>query len=290
MCINDNYQEVKKTLENECLGALIFSRDFLAGNGDQEDAKIEMLSELQRVAMDHHGIPLLFARDVIHGHHITFPIPLAMSAAFNPELVQECYSCIAQEAGSDGLNWSYAPMLDVSRDPRWGRIIESPGEDPYLGEKMAEAVVKGFQGDGEKINIATCAKHYIGYGASEGGRDYHRAEISDYSLRNYYLRAFDAAVKSGCATVMNSFNEISGQPVASSKYLLTDILRGELGFNGFVVSDWGAIPQLIRQGVAENEQEAAYLSLNAGLDMDLGCDYYYEQLEKCVAEGKSCRR
>lgn len=282
----DNYEAVCEFVENEAVGSIIVAANLTAGNADRTVITIEQINHLQKLAMKKHGIPILFGHDVIHGHHICWPIPLALSAAFNPELVEKSYEYIAEEAKTDGINWSFAPMLDVSRDPRWGRIIEGPGEDPYLGEKMAEAVVKGFQGKGDAINIAACAKHYIGYGASEGGRDYHKTEISDYTLRNFYLRAFISAVRSGVATVMNSFNEISGQPTASSKYLLTDVLRGELGFDGFVVSDWAAITQLVRQGVAEDDKDAARLSINAGLDMDMTDNCYYNYLEELVKENK----
>ncbi len=282
----DNYDEVCELVKKEAIGSIIVAANLTAGNADRTVITIEQINHLQKIAMENHGIPILFGHDVIHGHYICWPIPLALSAAFNPELVKESYEYIAEEAKNDGINWSFAPMLDVSRDPRWGRIIEGPGEDPYLGEKMAEAVVKGFQGEGDKINIAACAKHYIGYGASEGGRDYHKTEISDYTLRNFYLRAFRSAVNCGAATVMNSFNEISGQPTTSSKYLLTDVLRGELGFEGFVVSDWAAISQLVRQGVAMNEKDAARQSINAGLDMDMSDDCYFNYLEDLVNENK----
>ena len=281
----NEYEALKERIKRECIGSIILSTNATAGNTEQDEINIESINELQRISMECHGIPLLFGRDVIHGHHVSYPVPLAMSAAFNPELVRESYKCIAEEAKNDGINWSFAPMLDLSRDPRWGRIVESPGEDPYLGEIMAEAVVKGFQGDGENIDIAACAKHYIGYGASEGGKDYNKAEISDYSLRNYYLRAFNAAVKSGCATVMNSFSELSGQPIASSRYLLTDVLRGELKFEGFVISDWEAIYFLIQQGIAKDRQEAAILAVNAGIDMDMVDNCYYDTLEKSYKEG-----
>ena len=281
----NEFETLKERIKKECIGSIILATNATAGNTKQDEINLDKINELQQIAMEYHGIPLLVGRDVIHGHHVCFPVPLAMSASFNPKLMQESYACIAEEAKNDGINWSFAPMLDISRDPRWGRIIESPGEDPYLGEKMAEAVVKGFQGDGDTINIAACAKHYIGYGATEGGRDYHKAEISDYSMRNYYLKPFDAAVKSGCATVMNSFSEVSGEPVASSRYLLTDVLRGELGFNGFVISDWEAIYFLQQQGVAKDKQEAANLAINAGIDMDMVDNCYYDTLEQSVANG-----
>ncbi len=282
---NNDFETTKERLQNECIGSLILAIDATAGNTPQDPISARTINELQKAAMEAHGIPLMFGRDVIHGHHICLPVPLAMAAAFNPELITEGYKCVADEAKNDGINWSFAPMLDLSRDPRWGRIIESPGEDPYLGEKMAESVVKGFQGDGDTINVAACAKHFIGYGAAMGGRDYYHCEISDYALRNYYLRAFDAAVKSGCATVMNSFNEIGGQPTASSKYLITDVLKGELDFNGFVISDWESIRFLCQQGVAKDNSEAAVAAINAGIDMDMVDNCYYDYLEQAVKDG-----
>ena len=191
------------------------------------------MNELQKISMEKHGIPILIGRDVIHGHHIVLPIPLALAATFNPELIEEGYRAVAEEAKWNGINWTYAPMVDVTRDARWGRIIESGGEDTYLNAKLGEAIVYGFQGREEKLNMAACAKHFVGYAASFGGRDTHSSEISEYALRNYYLPPFEAAVKAGVASFMNSFNEISGEPAASSKYLLTDILRGEWGFDGF---------------------------------------------------------
>lgn len=281
---NDNFEEIKERLKRECIGSLILATNSTAGNTTQDRMNIEQLNELQEIAVTYHKIPLLLGRDVIHGHHISLPIPLAMSAAFHPQLVKEGYECVAKEAKNDGINWAFSPMLDVSRDPRWGRIIEGAGEDPYLGERMAEAVVEGFQGKGENIFLAACAKHFVGYGASEGGRDYHRAEISEYSLRNYYLRAFHAAVKSGVATIMNSFNEVSGQPTTSSRFLLTDVLRGEMGFQGFVISDWANVERLVSHGVAKNKEQAAALALNAGLDMDMVSECYYDHLEEAVRD------
>ena len=283
----DRIDEICERLKREPIGSMILSSSSTAGNAEKDSINCDVIDKFQKISMENHGIPMLFGRDVIHGHHIVWPIPLGMSAAFNPELIEESYRCISEESRNDGINWTFAPMLDVSRDPRWGRIIESTGEDPYVGEQMAKAVVNGFQGRNEKLDMAACAKHFIGYGASEGGRDYQRTEISDYSLRNYYLRAFKSAVDSGVATVMNSFNEINGQPTASSRYLLNDVLRGELGFEGFVVSDWSAIIQLINQGVAADGKEAAELSINAGLDVDMVDDeLYYKHIETLIEEGK----
>ncbi len=282
----DNYEEIKERLKKEPIGALINATDALSGNKEIDGIASSIINEFQEISMKNHGIPLLVGTDVIHGLDVTYPVPLAMTAAFNPDAVKAAFKNIAEEARKCGINWTFTPMLDLSRDPRWGRVIEGPGEDPYLGEKLAESVVKGVQGEGGKVYMAACAKHYVGYGRSEGGRDYHSTDISDYQLRNFYLRAFKSAVKSGCSTVMNSFNEISGVPTAASRYLLTDVLRGEFGFEGFVISDWGAIYQLMRQGVASNKKGCAELSINAGLDMDMCDNCFYENLEELVKEGK----
>lgn len=281
----DDFDKIKERIKKECIGSVILSTNCLAGCTQQEKMFIENLNELQEISMKYHGVPLMFGRDVIHGHNVVWPVPLAMSATFNPDMIKKSYEYIREEANADGVNWFFAPMIDLARDPRWGRIIEGPGEDPYLGSRMAEAAVKGIQGEGEKIKTAACAKHFIGYGASEGGRDYHRAEISDYSLRNYYLKSFDAAIKAGVATVMNSFNEVNGESTTASKYLLRDVLKGELGFEGFVISDWGSIIKLINQGLAETEKEASILAINAGIDMDMAVECYYKTLEEAIGEG-----
>ncbi len=282
-----NYEEVLERIKKEPIGTIITAGGANAGNDAQDPISADNMNELQKASMENHGIPILVGRDVIHGHHIVLPIPLGLAATFNPELVEEGYRAVAEEAKSNGINWSYAPMVDVSRDARWGRIIESGGEDTYVNAKLGEAIVHGFQGRGEKINIAACAKHFAGYGAAYGGRDTHSSEISEYSLRNYYLPPFEAAVKAGVASFMNSFTEISGEPVASSRYLLTDVLRGEWGFEGFVVSDWGSVNQLQNQGVAENPVHAAELAINAGLDVEMvNMEYYYKNLEQLVNDGR----
>lgn len=282
-------EELKDKIRNGEVGSIILACSPLAGNDEHYMADVKVLNDLQKLAVEESRmkIPVIYGRDVIHGHHTVFPIPLALAASFNMDLIKESYSYISKEAANDGIQWTFAPMLDISRDPRWGRVIESAGEDPYLGMEVARAVVDGFQGEDytKKESLAACAKHYIGYGASEGGRDYHKTEISDYTLRNYYLKAFKAAVDSGVATVMNSFNEIAGQPTTSSKYLLTEVLRGELGFDGFVVSDWGAVQQLEKQGVAENRKDCTKLAINAGIDMDMFDECYSENLEELIKEG-----
>ncbi len=288
--IND-LEGMKELARKGQAGSYLLGSTAMGSDGKQDKLVVEMINELQEAALESRlGIPLIFGRDVIHGHKTVFPIPLALASAFDPDMVERSYRMIATEAANDGVEWTFAPMLDVSRDPRWGRCIEGPGEDPYVGSRVAEAIVKGFQGTTEedykdRSHIAACAKHYIGYGASEGGRDYHKAEISDYSLRNYYLPAFKAAVDCGLATVMSSFNEVSGQAVTASKYLLKDLLKTELGFDGFVVTDWGAVWQLINQGVAEDRRDAARIALNGGTDMDMEDNCFWDNLEELVNEG-----
>lgn len=283
---DNGIDELKKAVRAGDGGSVIIAGSIVPGDGDDTELHKE-IAELQRIAVEESPskIPLLFGRDVIHGHKVVNPIPLAMSASFNFDLIKEAYAETGEEAMCDGINWTFAPMLDMARDPRWGRVIECPGEDPYVGTKVAKAVVEGFQGTEMPYKMAACAKHYIGYGASEGGRDYHRAEISDYSLRNYYTKAFKSAADANVLTVMNSFNEINGQPTTSSKYYLTDILRGELGFDGFVVSDAGAVHQLTRQGVAKDYKDAAGLALNAGLDMEMN-RLCFPNLRELIDEGK----
>lgn len=283
-------ERLKNRVRNGSVGSVILAFSSTAGNDAQRDTEVEVYNELQRVAVEESrmGIPVIFGRDVIHGHRTVMPIPLASAGSFNPELVEQCYSCVAKEAANDGVQWAFSPMVDVCHDPRWGRIIEGPGEDPYLASAMSRAMVRGFQGDdySQKDRVAACVKHYLGYGASEGGRDYHRTELSNYTVYNLILPPFRAAVDAGVATVMSSFNDINGQPVTSSKKYLTDILRGYLGFNGFVVSDWAALANLRRQGVAETEAECAAMALRAGLDMDMVDEYYFNHLASLVDSGE----
>ncbi|MCQ2450646.1 MAG: glycoside hydrolase family 3 C-terminal domain-containing protein [Clostridia bacterium] len=285
-----NAEAFKEQVRKGEIGSILMSVGATAGNDAQGTISVDFYNELQKIAVEESpsGIPILFGRDVIHGHKTVFPIPLAMTASFNEELVSKSYSDIAKEASNDSVHWTFTPMLDRSVDPRWGRIIEGPGEDPYLGSAVARAVVKGLQGENpsEDGKMLACAKHYIGYGASESGIDYHRTEISDYTLNNYYLPAFKSAIDAGCMTVMSSFNDVSGQPVTSSKPYLTEILRDRLNFNGFVVSDYDAVAQLIRQGVAGNDADCAKMSINAGLDMDMHDKLYLDNLENLVKEGK----
>jgi len=252
---------------------------------DKEDAK-----ELQRIAVEEspNKIPLIFARDVIHGFKTIFPIPLGQAASFDPDIVEKGARISAIEASTYGIRWTFAPMLDISRDPRWGRIAESSGEDPYLTEIMAEAFVKGFQGQklSDPTSIAACAKHFVGYGAAEGGRDYNTANINEKSLHNVYLRPFKKAVEAGVATFMTGFNELNGVPASGNSYLLKEILREEWGFDGFVVSDWNSIIEMIPHGFAADEKEAAEKAANAMLDMEMTSTSYQNHLKTLIEEGK----
>ena len=282
-------EAVKERVRKGELGAIILANSATAGNDAQEKVYYEIIDDIQKTALEESpsGIPLLFGRDIIHGYSTVFPVPLALSATFNPTLVRKGYEYIAKETKNNGVNWTFAPMIDVSRDPRWGRCIEGIGEDPYVGEVMAEAIVKGFQGEElSPDSVAATAKHFIGYGAVEGGRDYDKTEISDYTLRNIYLRPFKKAIDAGCATVMNSFNEINGTSTAASKKLLRKILKEELSFEGFIISDWGSVEKLVFQGQAKDKKDAAKVAVNAGMDMDMVCRAFFENLEELVSEGK----
>ena len=283
-------EKIKEMVRRGEIGSILMAVGATAGNDPQGDISVDFYNELQHIAVEESpsGIPIIFGRDVIHGHRTVLPIPLGMAASFNFDLIEECYRDIAEEAMNDSIHWTFTPMLDLARDPRWGRIIEGAGEDPLVGASMAKAVVRGVQGDDltARDSMLACAKHYVGYGAAEGGRDYHRAEISDYTLYNYYLPAFRAAVKAGAKTVMSSFNEVSGESVTASRKYLTDILRGQLGFDGFVVSDYGCVEQLIPQGLAETRGDASRMALSAGLDMDMWDGCYLETLEKEVESGR----
>ena len=287
------YASEMKTLhemiKNGEVGSIILASSATAGNDPQGHVNKELYNELQKIAVEESrlGIPMIYGRDVIHGHRTVYPLPLASAASFNDELIETCYRDIAEEAAADGIRWTFSPMLDLCHDPRWGRIVEGPGEDPYLGARMAKACIRGFQGGNltDKKSIAACAKHFVGYGASEGGRDYFRTEISDVTLQNYYLPAFRAAVDEGVATVMSSFNDIGGTPVSGSRRNLTDILRGQMGFEGFVVSDWGAVEQLEHAGFAENRRDCTKKAIEAGVDLDMCDRCYSENLESLVNDG-----
>lgn len=250
----------------------------------------QKVNDIQRVAVEKSrlGIPLLVSRDVIHGYKTIFPIPLGQAATFDPELVEKGARVAAVEASSDGIRWTFAPMIDISRDPRWGRIAESCGEDPYLTSVMGVAMVKGFQGKSlsDPSSMAACAKHFVGYGASEGGRDYNSTYIPERQLRNVYLTPFKAATDAGCATFMTSFNDNDGVPGTANKHVLKDILRDEWKFDGMVVTDWSSATEMIAHGFAKDAKDAAEKSINAGVDMDMVSESFIQNLEKSLAEGK----
>ncbi|MDH7445660.1 glycoside hydrolase family 3 N-terminal domain-containing protein [Aquimarina sp. 2201CG14-23] len=252
---------------------------------DKNDAK-----QLQKIAVEESPskIPLIFARDVIHGFKTIFPIPLGQAASFNPELVREGSRIAAIEASTSGIRWTFAPMLDISRDPRWGRIAESAGEDPYLTSIMAEAYIKGFQGEdlSSPTSMAACAKHFIGYGAAEGGRDYNTANINEYLLHNVYLKPFKTAVDVGSATFMTSFNDLNGIPASANQYVLKDILRDQWDFEGFVVSDWNSVIEMVNHGFAKDAKEAAEKAANAMLDMEMTSTAYQDHMKELIQEGK----
>ncbi len=252
-------------------------------------------NRLQRIAVEETrlGIPLIFANDVIHGYHTIFPIPLAESCSWNPELITRACRIAAIESASEGTHWTFAPMVDISRDPRWGRIMEGSGEDAYLGSVLAEASVRGFQGADlkDKDAIAACAKHFVGYGAVEGGRDYNTVDMSERVLREIYLPPFKAAVDAGVETIMSAFNEIGGVPSTANYFTLTQVLRNEWGFKGFVISDYNSIAELVPHGIAADKKEAAFKGFNAGIDMDMLGDtllgnIYMPNLGELVKDGK----
>ena len=246
--------------------------------------------EIQRInlANSRLKIPLLFGHDVIHGYKTIFPINLGMAATFDPKSVELAARIAATEASSGGVHWTFAPMVDIARDPRWGRISEGSGEDNYLGTQMAIANVKGFQGDDLSKNntILACAKHFAAYGAAEAGRDYNTVDMSERVLRDTYLPSFKAMVDAGVKTFMTSFNEISGVPSTANSFLLRDVLKEEWKFDGFVVSDYTGINEMIAHGFAKDDQDAAQLAINAGLDMDMVGATYMNTLKKSYEEGK----
>ncbi|WP_288207305.1 glycoside hydrolase family 3 N-terminal domain-containing protein [uncultured Parabacteroides sp.] len=250
----------------------------------------EKVNEIQKVAVEESrlGIPLLISRDVIHGYKTIFPIPLGQAATFNPQIVQDGARVAAIEASADGIRWTFAPMIDISRDPRWGRIAESCGEDPYLSSVMGVAMVKGFQGDSlnDPTSIAACAKHFIGYGAAEGGRDYNSTFIPERQMRNVYFPPFEAAAKAGCATFMTSFNDNDGIPSTGNSFILKDVLRDEWKYDGMVVTDWASTAEMISHGFCKDEKEAALKSVNAGIDMEMVSGTFIRHLEELVKEGK----
>jgi len=251
---------------------------------------LEYVKELQKIAIEEspNGIPLIFARDVIHGFKTIFPIPLGLAASWDAETARKSSEIAAFEASSAGIRWTFAPMLDIARDSRWGRIAESPGEDPYLASVLGKAYVEGFQSDNlsNPTSMAACAKHFIGYGAAIGGRDYNTVNLSEPLLRNIYLPPFQSAIDAGAATVMTSFNEVNGIPVTGNEFLLKQVLRDELQFSGFTVSDWDSTIEMVTHGFARDEKHAAELSAIAGLNMEMTSKAYEHHLKSLIEEGK----
>lgn len=250
----------------------------------------ELRNRMQRHAMKDSrlGIPILFGYDAIHGFRTIFPIPLGQACSWNAELVEKACRVSAQECRMSGVDWTFSPMIDVSRDPRWGRVAEGYGEDPYANGVFAKASVKGYQGANlaNGMSVAACLKHYVGYGASEAGRDYVYTEISRQTLWDTYLPPYKMGVDAGAATIMSSFNDISGVPGSANHYTLTEVLRNKWNYKGMVVSDWGAIMQLQSQGLAKDLKDAGMYAMNAGLDMDMMSHSYDAYLEALVNEGK----
>ena len=250
----------------------------------------ENANEAQRAAVEHSRlhIPLIFGFDVIHGYRTIFPVPLASAGSFDMPLIEQAERVAAKEASASGVKWVFAPMVDIARDPRWGRIVEGAGEDPYLGSQVAAAKVRGFQGASmaNPDSVVACVKHYVAYGAVEGGRDYNTVDISEQLLREVYLPPFHAAVNAGVGTVMSAFQDLDGVPASANHHTLTDILRDEWKFNGFVVSDWGATHELLAHGVAADDAQATFKALTAGVDMDMVDGAYLSSIPALVKSGK----
>ena len=246
------------------------------------------VNEFQRICVEESrlGIPLLVGRDVIHGFHTVFPIPLGLASTFDPALVEAGARVASVEATGQGVRWTFSPMLDIARDPRWGRIAEGSGEDTWLDARMAEAMVRGYQGTSmDATSMAACIKHFAGYGAAEGGRDYNSTFLTERQLRNVYLPPFEAAVKAGALTLMTSFNDNDGVPSTGNVFLVKDVLRGEWGFDGLVVTDWNSMGEMINHGFGVDRKDVARKSLEAGVDMDMMTYGYLSHLEELVRSG-----
>ncbi len=250
---------------------------------------VDYIRELQRVAVEESrlGIPLMFGYDVVHGHKTIFPIALGESCSWDLDLMRRSAAASAAEAAASGLNWTFAPMVDISVDPRWGRVSEGAGEDPYLGSLIAEARVKGFQGDdlADPLTVLACVKHFAAYGAPVAGRDYNTVDMSERQFREFYLPPYKAGVNAGALSVMTAFNEYDGVPATGNAYLLKDILKGEWNFQGFVVTDYTSINEMVHHGYARNDAEAGVKAVNAGVDMDLQGEVYFTYLRGLVESG-----
>jgi beta-glucosidase len=250
---------------------------------------VDYIRELQRVAVEESrlGIPLMFGYDVVHGHKTIFPIPLGESCSWDLDLIRRSASASAAEAAASGLNWTFAPMVDISVDPRWGRVSEGAGEDPYLGSLIAAARVKGFQGEdlADPLTVLACVKHFAAYGAPFGGRDYNTVDMSERQFREFYMPPYKAGVDAGALSVMTAFNEYDGVPATGNQYLLKDLLKGEWNFQGFVVTDYTSINEMVHHGYARDEAEAGVKAVNAGVDMDLQGEVYFSYLRGLVDSG-----
>ena len=275
--VNNVGEEVKKVPSE--IGSLIYF-----------DINPELRNNMQKKAMEESrlGIPIIFGYDAIHGFRTIYPISLGQACSWNPGLVEQACAVSAQEARMSGVDWTFSPMIDVARDPRWGRVAEGYGEDPYTNGVFAAASVRGYQGDdmSAENRMAACLKHYVGYGASEAGRDYVYTEISAQTLWDTYLLPYEMGVKAGAATLMSSFNDISGVPGSANPYIMTEILKKRWKHDGFIVSDWGAVEQLKNQGLAATKKDAARYAFNAGLEMDMMSHAYDRHLKELVEEGK----
>src|SRR5580700_4695582 len=250
-----------------------------------------LINEYQRIAVEKSRlhIPLLFGLDVLHGFRTEFPIPLGMASTWDPDLVEKAARVAASEASAIGIRWTFSPMVDIARDARWGRIAEGAGEDPYLGSAMAAAYVRGYQSQhlDAPDTMAACVKHYVGYGAVEAGRDYNTTEISEHTLRQFYLPPFHAAEEAGVATFMSAFNSLNGTPSTANPFTLKEVLRKEWGFRGFVVSDWNSVGELIPHGIANDGATAARKAFLAGVDMDMVSSLYHDNLQNILSSGQA---
>lgn len=272
------------------ISSSLYASGATAGNERDEVVLVGNIDAAQRHAVEGSrlGIPILFGRDVIHGHRTVFPIPLGLAASFDPELLEEAAAISAREAAVDGVAWTFAPMVDLSEEPRWGRVAESLGETPVLSGRLAAALVRGFQGDdpSDPDRLASCAKHFVGYGLAAGGRDYDTVSVGENTLRNLHLRPFKDAVDAGVTTVMAAFNDVDGTPMHAHERLIRGVLKDEWGFDGVVVADWNGIGQIVFQGVAADRREAARLAIHAGVDLDMVSAAYLEHLEELVESGE----
>ena len=248
------------------------------------------VNELQKIAVEESrlGIPLIFGLDVIHGFRSVYPIAIAEAGSFDTDLMERTAQMAAKESRAAGVAWHFAPMVDVARDARWGRVSEGPGEDPYLGSTFARAKIRGLQNDQSSTEnyVAACLKHYVGYGACESGRDYNTVSMAMHVFYNNYLKPFEAAVDEGAATVMAAFNDLNGIPCTVNRFLLRDILKDSLGFPGFVVSDANAIRECITHGICEDDMDAGIQAATAGMDMDMGTEIYVKNLREAVESGR----